>query len=380
MSERESAVYGVGITLLPQIGPTRAKQLLSCCGSLEEVFTLSRKELMAKPGMRPQTVELVMDHRVRALEEAKRELDQLDKTGGRCLWYHDMHYPKRLKECEDAPMVLYYRGKVELNAPFVVAIVGTRRATAYGRAVCEELVEGLKPLGATVVSGLAFGVDAIAHRSALRHQLPTIGCVAHGLHTLYPPEHRTLSHEMEHHGGLVTEFTTGQRMCAELFPMRNRIIAGLADVTVVIESDVKGGSMITAYLAHGYNREVFAVPGRVDDRSSRGCNELIHRQVAEVYLSPTSFLEAMNWKMGEKPPLRQLELFASLSPEQEQVRRSFDGRQVLTMDELTQLSGFNLSQLSGLLLEMEFEGMIRSRPGNCVELITYQPQRSPVKR
>lgn len=380
MSYEEQTLYGVGITMLPQIGPTRAKQLLACVGGAAEVFTLSPKSLAELPGMRPQTVELVVEHRIRALEEARRELERLDKMGGHCLWYQDLHYPKRLKECEDAPMALYYRGRVELNAPYMVAIVGTRSATPYGRAVCEELVEGLKTIGATVVSGLAFGVDAIAHRAALRHQLPTVGCVAHGLQTLYPPEHRLLAQEMEAHGGLVTEFHSGQRLCAELFPMRNRIIAGLADVTVVVESDVKGGSMITAYLAHGYNREVFAVPGRVDDRSSRGCNNLIQKQVAEVYLSAQQFLEGMSWNTSKQSPLHQLELFADMTPDQERVKRSFEGRQVLTIDELTQLSGLGLSRLAGLMLEMEFAGMIRSRPGNCVELVTYQGQRMPSKR
>lgn len=375
MSLDENMLYSVGITMMHQIGPSRAKQLLACCGNAENVFTLSPKTLSELPGMRAQSAELVVQQRARALEAAKYELERLDKIGGQCLWLQDSHFPKRLRECEDAPLVLYYRGRIEFNPSYVVAIVGTRRATAYGRAICEELIEGLHSIGATVVSGLAFGVDAIAHRAALRNHMPTIGCVAHGLQTLYPPEHRQLATEMEETGGLVTEFHTGQRMCAELFPMRNRIIAGLADVTVVIESDVKGGSMITAYLAHGYNREVFAVPGRIDDRSSRGCNDLIQKQVAEIYTGPQQFIDAMNWTLGKKPPIHQLELFTDLSPDQECVKQSFDGCEILTMDELAVRSGLGLSRLAGVVLEMEFAGMVRSRPGHCVELITYQSQR-----
>jgi DNA processing protein len=369
MQYDETMVYGLGITMLDQIGPTRAKQLIACCGSLAAVFEMSRREMEMTQGIRPMMVELVIQQRSRAVESAKRELEQLDKLGGSCLFYSDVNYPQRLKECEDAPMVLYYRGALDFNAPRVISIVGTRRATSYGRYFCDEMMEALAPLGVTIVSGLAYGIDAIAHRAAIRVGLPTIACVAHGLQTLYPPEHRELAHEMQAKGGLVTEFTTTQKMCAELFPMRNRLIAGLADATIVVESDIKGGSMITAYLAHSYNREVYALPGRIDERGSLGCNDLIQRQVAGILTRPDSIIGAMNWDRSKKSATTQLDLFQELTPAQEVIRKGFGGQPIVHMDELILNTGISSQELALGLLDMEFAGLIRTTPGSRYELL-----------
>jgi DNA processing protein len=193
--------------------------------------------------------------------------------------------------------------------------------------------------------------------------------VAHGLHTVYPSEHAGLAKDMQTNGGLVSEFTTTQRMCAELFPMRNRLIAGMSDATVVVESDLKGGSMITAYLAHSYHREVFALPGRINERSSAGCNALIQRQVAHIVTEPGSIIDTMNWSKSSHDQGTQLQLFQQLSDVQKKITGVFNGEDAVSVDQLIVRTGFNPSVIASELLAMEFSGLVRSKPGNRFELL-----------
>ena len=369
MEIHESLVYGLGITMLEQIGPARAKQLIAHCGSMEHVFTLPRSALEEIPVLRPALIELILNQRKRVLEQARWELDRLHAMNAQCVLIDDLHYPQRLKECDDSPIVLYYKGQVDFNPARVVSVVGTRRATSYGRYFCEQLMEAFAPLGVTIISGLAFGIDGHAHRAALERGLPTQACVAHGLHTVYPSEHAGLAKDMQTNGGLVSEFTTTQRMCAELFPMRNRLIAGMSDATVVVESDLKGGSMITAYLAHSYHREVFALPGRINERSSAGCNALIQRQVAHMVTEPGSIIDTMNWSKSSHDQGTQLQLFQQLSDVQQKITGVFNGEDAVSVDQLIVRTGFNPSVIASELLAMEFSGLVRSKPGNRFELL-----------
>jgi DNA processing protein len=367
MTSNETLAYGLGITYFEQIGPARAKQLIAYCGGVEEVFTSSPKALRAIPHLRPSTVDLLINERDRALREAQYELERMDQQGIGCVLYQEPHYPQRLKECEDAPMVLFYKGAVDFNRPKILSVVGTRRATGYGKEFCKVLMEELRPLDVAIVSGLAHGIDGLAHRAALDVGLSTWACLGHGLNTLYPATHGDLARAMQDQGGLVTEFTTQQKMRPELFPMRNRLIAGMSDATLVVESDVKGGSMITAYLAHSYDREVFAVPGRMTDKSSQGCNELIAKQIAQIVVTPAQVVKEMNWSGGERHGGVQMELFAPLTEAQQRVMRAFEGRDEVSIDDLIWRTGMPANALASLLLELEFAGRLLPRPGQRFE-------------
>jgi DNA processing protein len=367
MTTNETKAYGLGITYFEQIGPARAKQLIAYCGGVEEVFTASPKALRAIPHMRPNAVDLLINERDRALREAQYELERMEHQGIGCVLYQDLDYPHRLKQCEDAPMVLFYKGMMDFNRPKILSVVGTRRATGYGKEFCQVLMKELQPLDVVIVSGLAHGIDGLAHRAALDVGLSTWACLGHGLNTLYPAAHADLARAMQEQGGLVTEFTTQQKMRPELFPMRNRLIAGMSDATLVVESDVKGGSMITAYLAHSYDREVFAVPGRMTDKSSQGCNELIAKQIAQIVVSPAQVVKEMNWSAGERHSGVQMELFTPLTSEQQQVMKAFEGQEEVSMDDLIWRTGIPSNALATLLLELEFAGRVLPRPGQRFE-------------
>jgi DNA processing protein len=355
----------MALSRIPGLGCTSARKLLSVCGSALEVFR-RKKELPALLEGAERVVELL--DCPEAFRWAEQEWAFAKKNSIDCLAYADPRFPARLRECPDAPTLLYFRGETDLNAMRVINMVGTRHSTAYGESLCRSFLRDLKALcpDVLVVSGLAYGIDIHAHRAALEFGFPTVGVLAHGLDRIYPAMHRQTAVEMVHHGGLLTEFPSGTNPDRPNFVMRNRIVAGMADATIVVESAEKGGSLITADIAESYDRDCFAFPGRITDPYSIGCNELIRTNRAQVLTSAEHFVEAMNWDLPSRPtgPV-QKELFPELSPaEEELVRALMETTDGLTANELSVRLNLSPTVLNSLLFELQMKGMIKSQPGN----------------
>ncbi len=355
--------------MLKGIGPVNARNLVAYCGGVDAIFTDRKlKHTLAKvPGIGPKLIASITDKSV--LPAAEKEWAYVRKHEIRVLFYLDEAYPNRLKHAEDAPVLLYVKGTAELDASHMVSIVGTRTPTEQGKRLCIELVEGLKTCGATIVSGLAYGIDITAHRAALRHDLPTIGCVAHGLDKLYPGEHLSTAKDMLKDGALVSELPSGSPFAPGNFPARNRVIAGLSDCTVVVESGPKGGSLITADIANSYDREVLAYPGRPSDPRSEGCNRLIQRNQAALVTNAEDVLRLMDWlpKPGKKAPV-QAALFSTLMPDEQTLVDIIKARGKVDIDELCVQSRMAQGKAAGLLLNLEFNGVVRSLPGKVYAL------------
>ncbi|MFM7216990.1 MAG: DNA-processing protein DprA, partial [Bacteroidota bacterium] len=291
----------------------------------------------------------------------------MEKRGIRSCFYSDDDYPRRLRRCEDAPTIFFTKGKSDLQPPFALSIVGTRRMTTQGRDFLSAFIERIAPIGVTIFSGLAYGVDVHAHKECLRFGLPTVGVVAHGLDRLYPSAHKSVAEKMLDTGALVSEFPIGTTPERDNFPARNRIVAGIADATLVVESALRGGAMITAEFANGYNRDVFAVPGRTTDVYSKGCNHLIRSNKAMLIESADELVMAMNWQPDTRKVPVQLPLFSELSAEENQLVALMQNGP-LHLDELAANASLPVSRTSVLLLELEFKGVVRPAPGKMFRL------------
>jgi len=356
-------LYHIALTQITGIGPIKAKTLLAYCGSAEAVFKEKQSALLRIPDIGETTAASINSIKTDALLRAEKELLFIEKSATKPLLYTDKEYPERLKLCEDSPVVLYTRGHINLNEQRVISIVGTRNATTYGKSFCENLLSGISHLRPLVVSGLAYGIDICAHRHAVNLGLQTIGVMAHGLDVVYPSLHLSVAREMENNGGLISEFVSQTKMAPELFPMRNRIVAGMADCTIVIESDVRGGSLITAYQASGYGREVFALPGRHNDKLSAGCNELIRKNIAAILTSPEDLINYMNWDKETAPKPKQLSLYHNNNEDESAIIKILQEKGKLHVDHLSEYSGLSHGKLSGILLNLEFGGIVKSLPG-----------------
>ncbi|RYG08220.1 MAG: DNA-protecting protein DprA, partial [Chitinophagaceae bacterium] len=291
-------IHKIALTLIKGVGSMLSKNLLLHFGDAEAVFKASFAQLMKVDGIGEKTAKSILH--TDAVTLAEKEIEFLEKHQIKLLFYTDEGYPKRLKNCYDAPILLYYKGTSDLNHPRVISIVGTRNATSYGKTLCKQLTEMLKPYDVLIVSGLAHGIDAAAHKECVQAEVPTVGVLGHGLDRIYPAVHRELAAKMIKNGGLLTEFLPGSNPDRENFPKRNRIIAGMADVTVVIEASIKGGALITAEIANSYNRDVYAFPGRVSDEFSEGCNFLIKTNRAGLINHPKDLIYYLGWD-DEKP-------------------------------------------------------------------------------
>ncbi len=361
-SMHEHLLYQIAVTLLPNVGAITAKNLIGYCGSAKAVFSASKKALLRIPGVGPRIVESIGRRQV--LGQAERELRFVEESGIQAFSYFDDGYPRRLRPYPDCPVLLYYRGAADLNANRTVAIVGTRKPTAQGTAVCEALVEQLQPYEVLLVSGLAFGIDAAAHRRSLEAGIPTVGVLGHGLRSVYPAQHRQLAEKMTAAGGLLTEFTSNTGPEREHFPMRNRIIAGLCDALIVVETGAKGGSMISALFANDYHKDVFAVPGRIRDLKSAGCNQLIKSHKAHLLENIEDLAYVMRWeKADECRPGVQTQLFAELDDAEKLIVTLLDKSTEVSIDDLTYQTKLSNSEMAALLLSLEFKGVIRSLPG-----------------
>ena len=363
----ESLIHQIAITLIPGIGDINGKKLVSYCGSAEAVFKEKAGALIRIPGIGKTLAETLQKADV--LARAEKEALFIEKNRIQAFFYADPLYPRRLNHCADAPMMLYARGTMDLNNERILSIVGTRSATEYGKEAVSHLIGGLSSLNVLIVSGLAYGIDSCSHKEALVNNLPTVAVLAHGLDRIYPPVNRSLAIRMIDNGGLVTEFLSETNPDKENFPKRNRIIAGLADAVVVVEAGKKGGALITAEIANSYNRDVFAVPGRIDDEYSVGCNFLVRTNKAALIQSPEDIIYMMGW---EKPSgssgSRQALLFHSLNAEEESLVSILTAQGECTIDWLSLHSGLTLGKVTSLLLNLEFKGIVKSLPGKIYKM------------
>lgn len=354
--------YRIALSRVKGMNLQTAKSLLDAAGGIDAFFTLRENELKERMGVNGRIFSETL--RGEALLFADREIEFIRKAQIQPLFFTDPEYPARLSDCPDAPLMLYYRGSTDLNPPHIVSIVGTRHATPYGKGFCEELVRDLAELlpGTCIVSGLAYGIDICAHRAALKNGLPTLAILAHGLNQIYPASHRNTAIEVVRQGGLLTEYGSQQTLHRALFLARNRIVAGISDATIVIESGEKGGSLVTAAIANSYHRDVFALPGRKSDPYSIGCNRLIQRNHAVLIDSAESLAEAMGWHIRKKEPVQQ-QLFPDLSPEENEILNYLRQHGEAAINRMTVDLNRPTSHLLSHLIELEFKGLAISCPG-----------------
>ncbi len=360
-------LYEIGITLLPGIGDVNAKKLIAYCGGVEAVFKNKKSQLLKIEGIGPKLADAIVNQSV--LKRAESEISFIENNNIQTLFFTDKNYPIRLKQTLDGPVMIYYKGKADLNQSKIIAIVGTRKITDHGKAICDQIISDFKGDEVLIVSGLAYGVDTQAHKSSVDYGLPTIGVLAHGLDRIYPGINRALAKKMVEKGGLLTDFISGTNPDAQNFPKRNRIIAGLADATLVIESATKGGSLITADIANSYNRDVFAVPGRPDDAYSRGTNFLIRTNRAALVETANDIRYIMGWDRPRNEISIQKRLFIELKPEEELLMNIIREEKDPTIDFIALKAQMPMSKVSATLLNMEFEGLIRCLPGKVFKLI-----------
>jgi DNA processing protein len=361
-----SLIHKIALTLIKSVGHVTAKHLLSHFGSAEAVFKARKKQLLQIPGIGELTANLILKNN--ALAEAEKQVLFIDKHQIQVLFYSDDNYPQRLKNCYDAPILLYYKGNADLNQSRIISVVGTRRATAYGRHLCRQLAEHLSPYNVIIVSGLAYGIDVASHKESLLYNIPTIGVMAHGLDRIYPSLHKSVAQKMILNGGLLTEFLPGTNPDKENFPKRNRIIAGISDATVVVEATAKGGALITADIASSYNRDVYAFPGRTEDQYSEGCNFLIKTNRAALISHPKDLVYYLGWEeILQKKEGMQVQLPVNLSEEEQKIV-SFLADASLGVDELAMRTKFSQSKLAMLLLGLEMQGILVSLPGKVYKL------------
>lgn len=357
----DEIIYQIAITLIPGIGDISGKKFIDYCGSAKAVFKETRKTLEKIHGMREVTVDALCNPKD-LLKRAEQEVEFIGQNGIKPLFYRDSDYPKRLLQCDDSPLMLYYKGNANLNANRVVAIVGTRNITDYGKENCTQLVNDLIDDQVLVISGLAYGVDTMAHRTAVKAGIPTVGVLGNGLQQIYPAANKKLASEMLINGGLLTECMSGMHPIKENFPRRNRIIAGIADAVIVVESALKGGSLITADLANSYSRDVFAYPGRVKDLYSQGCNYLIRTNRAHLMESVVNLRYVMRWERPSSEE-RQTALFREYTDDEKRIMNCFGDQAVISLDDLIVSTGLPTTKLASVLLNLEFDGIVMALPG-----------------
>lgn len=362
-----SLLHQIALTLIPGVGDLTARNLLSYCGSPEEVFKAKVSSLITIPGIGTLTAKAIRHHS--QFERAEKELQFIERYKIQTFFVTDKLYPARLKNCVDAPLLLYFKGEADLNVTKVISVVGTRKATEYGKELCRQLIDDLQIHNPLVVSGLAYGIDSMVHKECIKHSVKTIGVLGHGLDRIYPAVHRSIAEKMLTCGGLLTEFPSTTIPDRENFPKRNRIIAGMADATIVVEASIKGGALITAELANSYNRDVFAYPGRINDEYSTGCNFLIKTNRASLITKVADLEYLLGWSEAKtKQEIPQLSLMLDLTEDEKKVVTILNNSGSLAVDELAIQSQMAQSKLAVTILGMEMQGLIISLPGKVYKM------------
>ncbi|TAG13565.1 MAG: DNA-protecting protein DprA [Sphingobacteriia bacterium] len=358
--------YRIALTKIPEIGPVSGRKLIQYFETASAVFAARKKELRSVSGISERAAEQIKSCTVAAAVDA--EMNYLKKEHISPLFITDKEYPHRLLHCYDAPILLYWRGTADLNAHKILSIVGTRMNTPYGKNTTENIIQSL-PNDLVIVSGLALGIDSIAHKAALKNGTQTIGVLAHGLDDMYPSQNKSLANAMLQQGGLLSEFAHQTKADKYNFPKRNRIVAGIADAILVIETAIKGGSMITADLAFNYNREVFALPGKITDLHSSGCLHLIEQNKASVFTSTEKLLETMGWETKrQKQTDPQLKIFLQLSDDEQLIIKILEEHGSISHDELFSNALLNSSRMAAALLNLELQNIITILPGRKIVL------------
>jgi DNA processing protein len=366
--EADELLALMALTRVQLVGNYTTKNLIGYCGSAREVFKQSKQRLLKIPGVGFGTVENILAFN--DFKSLEPELDFIANHQIKVAAYYQNDYPYRLKDISDAPVLLFSLGDTDFNINRTIGIVGTRKNTTYGKQFAEKLVEELKPYNVTIISGMAYGIDIIAHKASLKNEIPTIGVVAHGLDRVYPAVHAGVAKQMIKSGGaIVTEHLSGTIPDRENFPKRNRIVAGMIDALVVVETDIKGGSMITAKLAISYDREVAALPGRTEDGYSKGCNYLIKSHQASMIECADDLAKWMNWDLEKRAPEKQFTLPIDLHPDHLEVFGVIREKGRIELDTLLQTVNLSSSRLAFVLLELEFRNLILSLPGKVYQLI-----------
>ncbi|MFV0471586.1 MAG: DNA-processing protein DprA [Paludibacteraceae bacterium] len=364
--------YKIGLTLIEGVGPTLARNLVAYLGGVENIFKEKRENLSKIPGIGKALSNEIVSQNV--LARAEEEIEFIEKNKIIPFFFGDKSYPFRLKDFPDAPVMLYYKGNKNLNDTKFIGVVGTRKATDYGKEICKNFISdlGKKLPNVVIVSGLAYGIDICAHKTAIENNVTTIAVVGHGLDRIYPSLHRATAIKMLENGGLLSEFMSKTNPEKQNFVKRNRIIAGMCDAVLVVESGVRGGALITAELGNDYNRDVFAIPGRIGDEYSTGCNKLIKENKAALVESADDIIRFMNWESNENNIEKSIQtsLFADLTTEEEEIiseiRKSGNG---INVNELTVKLNKPYSKLSSKLLDMEFKGLVKCFPGGIYRIV-----------
>lgn len=356
--------YEIALTLLPKVGSSKGRQILDLVESAENLFRMSAADLKHLFGKNDEIVEAILKRST--FHEAEREMAFVEKNKIDILFYTEPDYPQRLNhaDCNDSPILLYRLGNTDLNARRIVSVVGTRRATDYGKEMTRKLIEGLRDEGVVVVSGLALGIDTASHVAALDNNLATVGVLAHGLDQLYPPSNRSLAKRMLQQGGsLVTEIKSGTRILPAMFPVRNRIIAALCDATIVVEANRSGGALITANIANSYQRELFAIPGRVGDKYSEGCNQLIASCKATLIRDADDIFFNMGWERQSKHQGEQTTLFPELEGDEATIFNILRAHPNISMEDIRDHTDLSLPKIATALLSLELKNLCRCLPG-----------------
>ncbi|MDN3723234.1 DNA-processing protein DprA [Aequorivita sp. SDUM287046] len=367
MLSKNELRYTLALQRIPNLGDISAKKLLRKMGSAEAVFAEKKSNLAKIDGiglLRLKDINLN-----KQLEDADNELKFIEDNNIEFSYFKDMTYPERLKHCLDGPILFFHRGNIDLAGKKMISIVGTRKITSYGNAFCENLIEELAPLNPVIISGLAYGVDICAHKAAIANNLQNIACLAHGLNQVYPKDHKKYVQKIEENGGFITEFWSTDTFDRNNFLKRNRIIAGLSEATIVIESAEKGGSLVTADIANSYNREVFAVPGRATDSQSRGCNNLIKQQKAQLLTSAADIIYMLGWELKTAQKPKQTQLFVELDEEEKVIFHFLKEREKELLDIIALECNLPAFKTASVLMNMELKGVIRPLPGKLFQLI-----------
>ena len=365
---KNNLLHILALQHVPNVGDITAKKLISHCGSVEAVFNEKKHNLLKIDGIGNFVINDLFNKE--HFLAAEKELEYIHENKIKTLYFTDADYPEKLKHCVDSPILLFQSGNINLKKQRIISVVGTRKITTYGIAFCNKLIEELAVFNPVIVSGFAYGTDITAQKAAIKNNLQTIGCLAHGLNQIYPKTHKKYVAEVEKNGGFFTDFWSSDPFDRNNFLKRNRIIAGLSEATIVIESAEKGGSLVTADIANSYNRDVFAVPGRVTDSQSLGCNNLIKHQKAHVLSTPLDIPYMLNWELEEskKAPV-QKQLFVELSDEEKVVYNYLKENDKQLLDVIALECNLPIFKITSTLLNMELKGVIRPLPGKLFEVI-----------
>jgi len=368
MLSRDELFHTLALQRVPNLGDTSAKKLLQFVGSAEGIFKEKRANLIKIDGI--GALKLKELNASRIFIDAEKELEYIDSNSISHSFFKEDSYPERLKHCLDGPLLIFYRGNINLKNRRMISVVGARNITTYGRDFCAKLINELAPTNPIIVSGFAYGVDISAHKAAIENGLQTIGCLAHGLNQIYPKVHKKYVSQVQDNGGFITEFWSSDVFDRTNFLKRNRIIAGMSEATIVIESAERGGSLVTADIANSYNREVFAVPGRTTDSQSQGCNNLIKTQQARLLTSAADIVYMLGWKLEDyKAKPQQKKLFVDLSTEEKVIYDYLKNNKKQVLDLIALNCKIPTFKASSLLLSMELKGVIRPLPGKLFQII-----------